>query len=572
MARLAGTDEKGLLYRLVRAVYRRLPLSKALALPLRRIVKRAFSRSMAMSYARWIAAFDTLSDSDRSAIGAHIKTFPTQPKISVLMLSGGASGELSRRSQESVRRQLYTRWTLDEALRETSDYTAVLEAGDELSEHALYFAVLELQNHPVARLIFSDEDHLDGRGRRAEPCFKPDFSPDFFLARNRPPRLAVYETRLLREAGGPHDGSLDLALRCVERLSPAEIRHVPRVLYHARDARVFDPESSRRAVQAHLDRVCPGARVVAAPGAPDCNRVIYPLAEEPLVSILIPTKDHAQLLARCLESIRERTDYSNYEILIIDNGSSDPKTLDYLEAQKKRAATRVLRDASPFNYSALNNMAARQARGEVLVLMNDDAEAIGRDWLREMVSHAMRPEIGAVGAKLYNPDDTIHHAGVVVGMGEIACHHHDGFARDARGYFENLLLTGNPSAVTAACLAVRKDLYLACGGLDEELARDFNDVDFCLRLGARGFRVLWTPYAQLYHYVSASRGYLEIPANLAAFNQAADLMRRRWGQEFLAHDPAYNPNLSLADEDFRLAAQPRLELRPYLQDKPLTAK
>lgn len=566
---MAQFDEKSLLYRLVRAVYRRLPLSKALGLPLRRIVKRVFNRSIRVSYSKWIEAFDTLRQSDREAIGAHIKTFPTQPRISVLISPGGAAPELLRRSQESVRRQLYPRWTLDAALEPDCEYTAVLEAGDELSEHALYFAVLELQKYPSARLIFSDEDRLDGRGRRADPYFKPDFSPDLFLAQNRTFRLAVYATRLLREAGGLGDGGLDLALRCVERLAPAEIRHIPRVLCHCRAA---GAAGGRRAVQAHLDRVHPGALAVAAPGACEGNRVIYPLAEEPLVSILIPTKDHLALLARCLESIRERTDYSRYEIWIIDNGSSDPKTLARLEELQNRGAARILRDDSPFNYSSLNNMAARQARGEVLVLMNDDAQVINRGWLREMVSHAMRPEIGVVGAKLYNPDGTIHHAGVVIGMGEVACHHHEGFSRDARGYFCNLLLAGNPSAVTAACLAVRKDLYLAAGGLDEELARDFNDVDFCLRLGARGFRVLWTPYAELYHHVSASRGYLEVPDNLAAFNKAAELMRRRWGREFLAHDPAYNPNLSLADEDFRLAAQPRLELRPYLQAKPLAKK
>ncbi|MBI5882794.1 MAG: glycosyltransferase family 2 protein [Elusimicrobia bacterium] len=554
-----------------------------LALPLRRIVKKALSRSVKVSYPRWIASFDTLSASDRAAVRSHIGAFAARPEITVLISSsGGASEALLSRSLRSLQRQLYPHWTscVADGWRDRnkvlevsgSAYTALLEAGDELSEHALYFAALEFQRHPGARLLFSDEDRIDGRGRRHDPCFKPDFSPDLFLSQGRALRLAVYEPRLLREVGGfrPDFGGsrdLDLALRCTERLSPAEIRHIPRVLYHVGDGKpaVLAPGDAGGAIQAHLDRVSPGARVVAASRAPGCHRVIYPAADT-LVSIVIPTRDHRVLLSRCVESIRRRTDYPRYEILIVDNGSSDPETLAYLEALSRHGEARLLRDARPFNYSALNNRAAQEARGEILVLLNDDTEVIGRDWLREMASQAWRREVGLVGAKLYYPDGAIHHAGIVLGLAEVAGHHHDGFPRNAGGYFGNLLLAGNPSAVTAACCAVRKELYLAAGGLDEDLPRDFNDIDFCLRLRERGLRVLWTPYAELIHHVSASRGSLNVPANLEAFGEAARWMRRRWGDERITNDSAYNPNLSLEEPDFRLASRPRLDMRPYLRE------
>ncbi len=609
-------------YAAAKNLFWKLPLPFAWKLRLRSKLFRLLNLSPQFpDYPAWIAAYDTLTGEERQAIRAHIAAFARKPLISVLMPVYNTPEPVLRSAIESIPRQLYPHWELcvaDDAstaphvrpileqyarmdsriklefrtqnghishasnsclAMAAGDYVALFDHDDELSEHALYFVALEINEHPQAKLIFSDEDKIGHDGRRFGPYFKPDFSPDLFLAQNSISHLGVYETTLLREIGGFRPGvegsqDWDLALRCTERIGQDSIRHIPRVLYHWRaisgsaamtvQEKPYALEAALKAIQQYLDRNAPGSRVVPAPQVAIFQRVVYPLPKpEPLVSILIPSRDGYMMLSRCVESIRSKTDYPSYEILIIDNGSTDSQSLRYLEQLQAKGTARVLRDDGPFNFSALNNRAAHQAKGEVLVLLNNDIEVISPGWLAEMVSHAVRPEIGVVGAKLYYPNDTIQHAGIVVGMGGVAGHSHLKWPRSALGNAGDLWLARNPLAVTAACCAVRKQLYLDMGGLNEQdLPNAYNDVDFCLRLAERGFRILWTPHAELYHHESASRGYEDTPEKQARFAKEVAYMQKRWGDSYIARDPAWNPNLALHNPHHSLAWPPRVA-RPW---------
>jgi GT2 family glycosyltransferase len=273
--------------------------------------------------------------------------------------------------------------------------------------------------------------------------------------------------------------------------------------------------------------------------------------------LLIPTRDRADLLEQCIDSILEKTTYPNYEIVVIDNGSIEPETLEYFDKATKDRRVRVVRYDRPFNYSAINNFGASHARGEVIGLLNNDVQVIDGDWLREMVSHAWRPEIGVVGAMLYYPNDTIQHAGVILGIGGVAGHSHVGLPRGCPGDKHRAALAQSMSAVTAACAVLRAEVFREVGGLDESLQVAFNDVDLCLRVRERGYRNLWTPFAELYHHESASRGYEDTPEKLVRFRREENLMQERWGRALL-REPAYNPNLSVTAAPFSLAYPPRV--------------
>jgi GT2 family glycosyltransferase len=424
-------------------------------------------------------------------------------------------------------------------------------------------------------LIYSDEDKLSEDGHYYDPYFKPDWNPDLFLSQNYLNHFSVYRKAAVLAVGGFREGfegsqDYDLALRVTGRATADQIRHIPRILYHWRaiatstascgTAKPYTVEAARRALAEHLVRTGhPDAVALPAPGCIGMWRIRYGLPETPpRVSIIIPTRNGYALLHTCVESLLNLTSYPDYELLIVDNGSDDPETLDYLASLEQRENIRVIRDDRPFNYAALNNLAARQASGTVLALLNNDTEVIQGDWLREMVSHALRPEIGAVGARLWYPDDRLQHGGCILGVGGVANHAFLGLPRSQVGYFGRSALIQNYSAVTAACLVIRKEVYDAVQGLDEtHLAVAFNDVDFCLRVREAGYRNLWTPYAELYHHESASRGQDMTGEKRARFVREVEYMMQRWG-DILEHDPAYNPNLSLEDAQFRIARHPRL--------------
>ncbi|ACC71471.1 glycosyltransferase family 2 protein [Paraburkholderia phymatum] len=568
-------------------------------------------------YAEWIEKFDTLDAEVIAAMKSEIAAMAEPPRISVVMPTYNADPVWLAEAIDSVRNQIYPHWELciaddastspevrpllEQYIREdsrirvafreknghisaasnsalelvTSDWVGLLDHDDLLAPHALYFVAKEIIRRPDARLLYSDEDKIDPMGRRHDPYFKCDMNIDLFYSQNMISHFGVYQKRLLDEIGGFRTGlegsqDHDVALRCLERIGAKSIVHIPRVLYHWRvhpsstaasgDAKPYALIAGERALTEHFARQGIDASVE---GLPFGYRVRYRLPEHrPLVSLIIPTRNGVGLLKQCIDSIQDKTTYAPYEIIVIDNGSDEQATLDYLESLKSADNIRVIRDDRPFNYSALNNMAIGSANGELVGLINNDIEVITDTWLEEMVSLALQPGVGAVGAKLLYPDGTIQHAGVVTGLGGVAGHAHRLFPRDAFGYFSRNAVISSFSAVTAACLIIRKSIYEQVGGLNEaDLTVAFNDVDFCLRVRDAGYRNVWTPFAELYHHESATRGAEDNPEKVARFGREVEYMQTRWG-DTLNSDPAYSPNLALDRTDFSLAWPPRIEPLP----------
>lgn len=586
-------------------------------------LKQSFMRFLQanVTYESWIASYDTLSGKEREDIRLHISALPHLPLISILMPTYNTPEIWLRRAIESVREQLYTHWELciaddastaphvrvvleeyirlDERIRvvwrETNghisaasnsaldiargEFVALLDHDDELTEHALYMIAVTLNTNSNLDMLYSDEDIIDVNGQRSKPYFKPDWNPDLLTGQNVVCHLGIYRTTLVRSLGGfrkGYEGSQDwdLALRISDAIPATHIHHIPHVLYHWRASagsttlgigeKPYALRTAEVALNDHLVRTGLHGQISLA--TESHFRVRYSLpSPAPLVSIIIPTRNSLDLLRSCIKSLLEKTQYPNYEILIVDNQSHDTHTIDYLNKIVADGIARVLHYDFPFNYSAINNFAVDATLGSYLCLMNNDIEVISEDWLDEMVAQAARPGIGAVGPKLYYPDDTIQHAGVILGMGSvgIAGHIYARAGRHSSGYMRRLLLVQNLSAVTAACLVVRKSLYQEIGGLDaKNLPVAYSDVDFCLRLLELGYRNLWTPFAELYHHESATRGPEDTPEKLKRFQQESAYMRRRWGQ-LLDNDPAYNPNLAL-DSAWPDLAPPRIE-KPWRQ-------
>lgn len=449
----------------------------------------------------------------------------------------------------------------------TGEFVVLLDHDDTLAPHALFAVAQAIIARPTAQLIYSDEDKLNAAGERCDPYFKPDYSPDLLYSQNYFSHLGVYRRELVETAGGFRKGfegsqDYDLVLRCVSHvLDVTDIVHISQVLYHWRmaegstaaghDQKSYASEAGRAALQDHFNRE--GKQVEVTVTAPGIYRHRWPLVSRPQVSLVIPTRDAYSVLKTCIDSILERTVYENYEILVVDNQSTCAQTLAYLEQIATGPKVRVLRYDAAFNYSAINNFAAKHARGSILGLINNDVEVINGDWLTEMVSHAIRPDIGCVGAKLYYPDDTIQHGGVICGLGGVANHSHRHFPKGAPGYFGRLWLIHNLSAVTAAVLLLRREIFDEVGGLDDAgLPVAFNDVDLCLKVMMAGYRNLWTPFAELYHHESISRGADETPEKRARFVGECQVMYARWSH-LLASDPYYNRNLTRQRADFSLA-------------------
>lgn len=459
----------------------------------------------------------------------------------------------------------------------TGDYLALLDHDDELHPQAIQEVVAALIEHPEWKILYTDEDKIDVQGRRSDAYFKPDWNPELILGQNFVSHLGVYEAGLVRSVGGFRQGlegsqDWDLLLRCAERVEAAQIGHLPRVLYHWRTVpgstargsgeKSYAARAGRQAVSDALARRGIAGEVLEMASPAGLLRVRRHLpAPAPRVSLIIPTRDRLDLLARCVESVLERTVYPDYQLLIVDNGSVEAQTLAWLQTIQADPRVKVWRDPQPFNYSRINNAAVERCDGEIIALLNNDIEVISRHWLEEMVSHAVQPEVGAVGAMLYYPDDSIQHAGIVLGVEGVACHAYRGRPRHYPGQMGRARLAQAMMAVTAACLVVRRALYQAVGGLDPALQVAFNDVDFCLRLDAAGYRNVWTPFAELYHHESASRGLDTAPEHQARFQGEIDFMLQRW-RPVLRADRYYSPNLSLEQEAFVPAFPPRGRLSP----------
>lgn len=449
-------------------------------------------------------------------------------------------------------------------------WVGFLDHDDELRAHAVLRMAESIVAQPQGRLFYSDEDKLDAAGQRVHPYFKPDFNLGLLRAHNCICHFAVYQRALLDRLGGVREGyegaqDYDLSLRAVDALSAAEIIHLPEILYHWRitpqstasghQTKNYAFAAGQRALAEHLQRRGLTGEVLEAPEASGMYRIRFARPDPtPLVSIVIPTRNGLQLLRQCFDSLQQ-TAYPNYEVLVVDNGSDDAETLTYLGVLAQTGRARVLRDDGPFNFSALNNRAVEQAAGEFVLLMNNDIEITHPEWLDEMVGPALETGVGCVGARLWYPDGRLQHAGVILVCG-VAGHAHKYLARGQHGYMGRAVLAQDFVGVTAACLLVRKAIYQEVGGLDESLAVAFNDVDFCLRVHHAGYRNHWTPYAELIHHESVTRGYEDTPAKQARFRKEIELMQRRWG-DFLRNDPCYNPNLTYNAEDFSLAWPPR---------------
>ena len=566
-------------------------------------------------YPTFIALNDTLKKADIRALRTQVPQLPLRPVISLIMPVQAPRAEVFREALDSVSEQIYPHWELllagdfsadtqghaianeyrsknfqvkivsvkpgadlaapfNRALeRVQGEFVARINQHDQIPPHALFCLAREISKHPEADLIYTDDDSIDDANKRLDPRFKPDWNPDLFYSYNYLANLCLYRVDRVRRFGGYRPGfegaeDYDLALRYLKNTSASKIRHIPRVLYHTRAlSQPMAPTSSRLQGEgwgegkAHQSGKCALAAYFEGGGitiengpAPGLYRIKHPLpVQPPLVSIIIPTRDKVEILKKCIESIQQKTDYGNWEMLVVDNQSVESDTHTYFEQIQGDLRIKVIRYEKPFNYSALNNFAVQYAHGEILALLNNDIEVIAKEWLTEMVSHAMRPGIGAVGAKLLYSNGMVQHAGVIIGIGGVAGHAHKYLKGDDHGYCHRAVVTQNLSAVTGACLVVRKSRYLEVGGLNEaDLAVAFNDIDFCLKLVAAGYHNVFTPYARLCHHESISRGQDDTPEKHELLIREFSYMKNAWGR-LLQHDPAYNQNLTLEFDNFALS-------------------
>ena len=455
------------------------------------------------------------------------------------------------------------------------EYCVLLDHDDLLANHALLEVVRALNNLPDLKILYSDEDKIDKNGMRSAPHFKSDWNPDLLYSHNYISHLGVYQKALLESIGGfrlDYEGSqdYDLLLRCTEKCSDEEIYHIPWVLYHWRaiegstafssDQKDYTSQAGVNALQSHFERCGMDATVEPAK-IPNVYKVNFNLPQRlPLVSLLIPTRDGLEILQQAVKSILGKTTYPNYEIIILDNQSCEKETIEYFTKISGHERVSVVKYDHAFNYSAINNYGVAKSKGSIIGLINNDIEVINPQWLTEMVSQCIRKDIGCVGAKLFYPNDTIQHAGVILGIGGVAGHSHKHFHHAAPGYFSRLQITQNLSAVTAAAMLVRRDVFLEVAGLSEALPVAFNDVDFCLKVRRAGYRNLWTPYAKLYHHESVSRGDDTSGEKSLRFQREVNWMLQKWGPE-LSKDPFYNPHLTLTDEDFSLSSDKTINVR-----------
>jgi glycosyltransferase involved in cell wall biosynthesis len=564
-----------------------------------------------LSYSAMIERWESLRSEKENEKNLRIQNFPLKPRISILVPVYNPDPNLLVQMLDSVVFQSYPNWELcvaddcstdsevGEVLRRyekkyeqikvvfreenghisrasnsaleiaTGEFVALLDHDDLLDRDALFFIVSEINKNPKVKIIYTDEDKVSVNGRRYDPCFKPDFNKELLLSNNYISHFGVYQKELIQKIGGFRAGyegaqDYDLVLRASSKCSSSEICHISKVLYSWRaspgstaleaSTKSYTHDAGLRALKSYMVDQGHADLEVVSGAHPNMYKVEWKPGDKPLVSLLMPTRDRLNITKVAVESVLNKTTYDNFELIIIDNGSVEKETLEWLdELRGLDERVRVLRDPSPFNYSALNNKAVEAARGTIIGLLNNDIEIISPHWLTEMVSLAIREDVGCVGAKLYYPNDTIQHAGVVVGIGGVAGHVFSEVSRRSAGYAARLCNRQEYTAVTAACLIVKRDIYEAVGGLNEEsLAVAFNDVDFCLRVKAMGYRNLWTPYAEVYHYESISRGIEDTPEKISRFSGEKSFMLSNWKTRDF-RDPAYNVNLTLKRTDCSFA-------------------
>ncbi|MFC1848594.1 glycosyltransferase [candidate division CSSED10-310 bacterium] len=536
------------------------------------------------------------------------KEYNNTPLISVICPISNVSSTFLRQTLDSVLEQCYPRWELliivqsstDARVRHTlktyskkdtriivrerpdfgglsasgniaisasrGHFIVFLSQGDLLQSAALCELVTVVNENPEAALLYSDEVILNKGQNEGIPQYKPDWSPELFMSSMYTGFLVACPRELITAVGGfriNFEGAhlYDLLLRIVDE--ERQIVHIPKILYYRRlesspsfEAAVDGARKGQEALQESLLRRREKGIVKENKIAQGTYIIHYPLDHEVLISIIIPTRDKSEIVDQCLTSIYEKSTYRNFEIIIVDNGSSKQVTQKIFRKWQHilQASFKVLTEDSTFNFSLLNNLGASNARGELLVLLNNDTAVITPNWLEEMAGYALREKIGAVGPVLLYPDDTVQHGGVVLGLHGAAAHSHKGFPRAHPGYLNRLAQVSNYSAVTGACMMVRQTLYRNLGGFDESLAVAFNDVDFCLKLLREGYRNVLLPHVSLYHYEAKSRGLEDTPEKQVRFLHEKEKLRSRWAN-LLDNDPYYNPNLTREGEDFSFAFQ-----------------
>ena len=558
-------------------------------------------------YEQWLINNEP-SSNDLNAMKEDAKELKLQPLISVILPVYKISPKWLKKAIESVRSQIYTNWELcivddasfdlkirdlleaynkldsrikvvflkknnhisgasNEALKlAEGEFIALLDHDDEFAPHALFEIAKLLNEHPDADMIYSDEDHINLQGKRVNPHFKPDWSPDLFLSQMYTCHLGCYRRELVSKIGGfriGYEGSqdYDLVLRIMAHTN--KIFHIPKILYHWRmvptsvagnpTAKNYADEAALKAINDYLS--VNNINAVAEKGLFKFSyKINYAIINQPVVTIIIPMRDQVYYLKRLVYSILYKSDYPYYQIVIVNNQSAEEATFKYFHELADESRIKILDYPFPFNYSAINNFAAKQSNGDIFLFLNNDMEVINKDWLGQMVQHAQRPEIGVVGARLYYPDNGgIQHAGIIIGIGGYAGHAHQRMPVDSPGYFGRVKLIQNFSAVTGACLMTRKDVFSDVGGFNEnELKIAANDVDYCLRVREKGLRVLYTPFAELIHYESISRGYEDTPEKIERFNREKAYFAKRWVDILSSGDPYYNSNLTLDKDDFSL--------------------
>jgi len=449
--------------------------------------------------------------------------------------------------------------------RSTGEFVIRLDPDGELATDALSCFAAAVDRRPDAAILFADHDQIDWSGRRCRPSFKAEFNHVLLLTGDDLSHAVVCRRHLASAIGGWRPGfagatGLDFVLRACCRVERRRVIHVPCVLHHRRVTASIDAATvagGQRAVSEHLVRLGVTGSVEPAPEAPSRHRVRLALpSRPPLVTIVICTRDNSGLLARCLERLRARTRYPVYEIILMDNGSSEVATKNLLTAWSRNPGVLVVHDNSPFNFSRLNNTAVAAARGEFICFLNDDTEILTPEWLDEMVGLALFKDVGAVGARLWYPDETLQHAGVVLDPTLVATHAFARYPRGDSGHADRAVVQQEVSAVTAACLVVRRSVFLGLGGFEERLAVAFNDVDLCLRLREAGLHTVWTPYAELIHHESVSRGRDDDPVNRERFEREKAFMVERWAA-ILACDPYYGPHFSSRWADYSITTEGR---------------
>ncbi len=563
-------------------------------------------------YSEWCKRYESVTNID--ALTSQARKLADQnhsPLFSILMTVDQSPAEYFKQAVSSVKNQVYEKWELciavstrtdasvikfielaqqsdsrikyvtgdlengnllnEAKLLATGDWLGTLSARNTIASQATYMLAKATFLSENYKFIYADSDILKLPDfARSKPDFKPDWNLDLFYSQNYTRDLCFYSKELIADCGEFNSkltslsaATYDLTLRAIERIHATDIYHVPKVLVHHRvlaESSADDVAHQVQSLNEHFKRTEQNAvAIVGTESAAKKWDIHYSLpSTQPLVSLIIPTKNNLTLLQQCVTSILLKTEYENFEIIVVDNGSNQNDTLDYLRQIAGTPKVRVIRDNYAFNYSALNNSAVALSKGEIIAFLNDDIEVITPNWLSEMVSHALRPGVGAVGARLWYPDMKLQHAGIVL-AGGVARHVHKFLPAGEPGFNDRAVLTQNFSAVTGACMVVKKSLFESVGGFNEkELAIGFNDVDFCLRLVEAGYRNVWTPQAELFHHESATRGQDDAPDKQRRAEKEYRFMREHWAAK-MEHDPAYNPNLTSGHDDFSLDWPPRVD-------------